>query len=425
MVARIKRTQSLSRTLNYNEKKVQQGVAQCIQAVNYPKDLEYLNFYDKLHRLEHQAKLNERVKANSVHISLNFHESDILNNEKLCVIAEDYMKGIIFEKQPYLVYQHHDAGHPHIHIVSTNIQRDGSKIEMNNIGRNQSETARKAIELQFGLTKAEGRGQKPENNLQVSLRKIQYGKMQTKQAIQNVLSEVINNYKYTSLPELNAVLKQYNVMADRGKENTEMFEKRGLVYTALDDNFNKIGTPIKASAFYSKPTLKYLEQKFVQNEPLRQVYQRKLKVDIQLVMLREKPTLEEFKKALAARGVEVVLRQSTEGNIYGITYVDFKSKCVFNGSDLGKEFSAKGIVEQIGREQKPELLKLSQKQIDRVEQGQHVALHKIENKQDPENKNMHEKENFLELMLKPQKTDNYLPNLLQQKKKKKSRGLHR
>ncbi len=121
MVARIKRTQSLSRSLNYNEKKVQSGAAECIQAVNYPKDLEYLNFYDKLHRLEHQAELNERVVANSVHISLNFHESDILNKEKLCALAEEYMKGVGFEKQPYLVYQHSDSGHPHIHIVSPNI----------------------------------------------------------------------------------------------------------------------------------------------------------------------------------------------------------------------------------------------------------------------------------------------------------------
>ena len=104
MVAKIKKTQSLSRSLNYNEKKVQLGVAKCIHAVNYPKDLEALNFYDKLQRLECQAVLNERVKASSVHISLNFHESDTLNTEKLFAIAETYMKGISFENQPYLVY---------------------------------------------------------------------------------------------------------------------------------------------------------------------------------------------------------------------------------------------------------------------------------------------------------------------------------
>jgi hypothetical protein len=75
MVAKTIRGSSISNTLNYNEQKVQLGDARCINAVNYPKDLEQLNFYDKLHRLEHQAELNERVKANSVHISLNFANS--------------------------------------------------------------------------------------------------------------------------------------------------------------------------------------------------------------------------------------------------------------------------------------------------------------------------------------------------------------
>ena len=75
MVARIKRGSSLSRTLNYNEQKVKHGAAECINAVGYPKDLDQLSFYDKLHRLEHQAALNERITANSVHISLNFADA--------------------------------------------------------------------------------------------------------------------------------------------------------------------------------------------------------------------------------------------------------------------------------------------------------------------------------------------------------------
>jgi hypothetical protein len=40
-----------------------------------------------------------------------------------------------------------------------------------------------------------------------------------------------------------------------GKEDTTMYQKRGLLHTALDDNGNNIGTPITASASYSKPTL--------------------------------------------------------------------------------------------------------------------------------------------------------------------------
>lgn len=54
-------------------------------------------------------------------------------------------------------------------------------------------------------------------------------------------------------------------------------------------------------------------------------------------MVKEEQTLEEFTKALAAKGINVVLRQSSQGSIYGLTDVNFRSKCVFNGSDLGKE----------------------------------------------------------------------------------------
>src|SRR2546423_11997245 len=119
MVARIKKTNSLSKTLNYNERKVQELKAECILTVNYAKDPEYLNFYQKLHRLEHQAALNERVKANSVHITLNFDAADKLDKEGLGKIATRYMDEIGFGSQPYLVYQHFDAGHKHIHIVTT------------------------------------------------------------------------------------------------------------------------------------------------------------------------------------------------------------------------------------------------------------------------------------------------------------------
>lgn len=420
MVARIKRTQSLSRSLNYNEKKVQTGVAECIHAVNYPKDLEALNFYDKLHRLEHQAALNERVKANSVHISLNFHESDQLNKEKLYAIAETYMQGIGFENQPYVVYRHHDAAHPHIHIVSTNIQRDGSKIEMQNIGRNQSEKARKNIEEKFKLIKAEGRKQQQDNELKITPKKIQYGKSLTKRAITNVLEEVINHYKYASLPELNAVLKLYNVIADRGNKDSKMYERRGLMYSVLDDKGNKIGVPIKASDFYSKPTLKNLEKKFAENEKQKQAYAPQLQRRIKWVLMKKEMSFSEFTQSLAREGINVMARQSTEGNIYGLTYIDFKNKCVFNGSDLGKEFSAKAILDQVNTVQTnlqekeshqtnsnlidPNPTSKSGKQIDKYD----IIKSQVENLS-----------NAIDILFKQEQNNNYIPHELLKKKRKK------
>ena len=202
-------------------------------------------------------------------------------------------------------------------------------------------------------------------------------------------------------------------MADRGKEDTTMFQKRGLVYTALDDNGNKIGTPIKASDFYSKPTLKFLEQKFVQNEALRQVHQQQLKTAIKLVLVKEKITLSEFTQALAKKGITVVLRQSNQGNIYGLTYIDFRTKCVFNGSDLGKEFSAKGIMDKCCQQQQVSTN-------NQVQKWQSIDL-----KEDKDVSINNTKENILEPLLAPVKQNDYLPYQLSKKKrKKKSNRLH-
>ena len=41
----------------------------------------------------------------------------------------------------------------------------------------------------------------------------------------------------------------------------------------------------------------------------------------------------------------MVLRKSKDGQVYGISYVDHKSQCVFNGSSIGKQYSAKRILE--------------------------------------------------------------------------------
>ncbi len=89
---------------------------------------------------------------------------------------------------------------------------------MNNIGRNQSEQARKLIEEKFGLVSAEAQKKQEKYKLKpVSATKVSYGKSQTKTAVQNVLETVLNQYRFTSLAELNAVLEQYRVRAEREK----------------------------------------------------------------------------------------------------------------------------------------------------------------------------------------------------------------
>ena len=208
MVAKIITPLSIKRALNYNEQKVLQGKATCLQAVNFLKEAQSMNFYQKLERFERQISLNERARTNTVHISLNFDNTDQLDREKLLSIAGEYMDKIGFKDQPYLIYQHLDAGHPHVHIVTTNIEKDGKRIDTYNMGRNQSAKAIKELELKYGLITAQKKAKEARPSIAQPAQKVTYGKSETKRSITNVLDAVLNTYRFASLAELNAVLRQ-------------------------------------------------------------------------------------------------------------------------------------------------------------------------------------------------------------------------
>lgn len=351
MVARITTSKSLRNILAYNEKKLEKKDAELIHAAGFAKDADALTFQDKLRTFQKYTSLNERTKVNSVHISLNFSPEERLSPEKLAQIADAYMGKIGFGNQPFLVYEHHDADHPHIHIVTTNIRSSGQRIELHNIGKEQSEKARKELEIVFNLVKASDHERrqayvtKPLNATKVLAGKNPQSGL--KRDIVDVLDYVLPTYRYSSLAELNAVLRPYNVVADRGSEESRTYKRNGLVYRALNEKGNKIGAPIPASHIYSKPTLKFLTARFAENETKKQPHKQRIRNALDFALRKGSiTTLQAFSRALLKEKIQVVPRINAAGLLYGITYIDHEGKCVFNGSDLGKTYSANAIRER-------------------------------------------------------------------------------
>jgi len=377
--------------------------------VNYPLELEKLSFTSKLNRFLKLAELNTNAKRNTVHISLNFDPSENHSKEKLAEIADTYMEKLGFGRQPYLVYHHYDAGHPHCHIVTNNIQRDGKRIDLHLLGIRKSEPARKEIEKMFGLVKAEGRKQKETFSLNpIDVGRVQYGKAESRKAINSVLNQVLFDYKYSSLPELNAVLNLYNVHADRGSEESRVFKNNGLLYKILDQNSKPVGVPIKASEFYSRPTLKFLEEKFRVNESKKQYCKSRVKNAFRQAFFDKRITsIERLSERLKDESIHTVLRKSSEGKLYGITFIDFKTQSVVNGSSLGKEFSAKGIQESCAMN----ILALEKKHQNSISTNS-------ENVKDLELKE-YVKENLADILLRGEKINDYVSKQFKQKKKKR------
>ena len=348
MVARFVNGKNIRGMLYYNENKVAAGEARLLLASGFAGDIDRFSLEQKLQRFEHLTMLNTRVKTNAVHITLNFDEQDKLSNEQLQQITMSYMDRIGFGDQPYLVYKHNDAAHTHVHIATVNIQPDGNRIDTHGIGWKLSEPARIALEKEFGLVQAKGR--KNSNTLNIkpaNIEKAIYGKTPTKRAITNIVNAVIATYKFTSLAEFNAILKQFNVMADRGGENTMMREKGGLIYCLINGKGEPVGIPIKASAIYNKPTLANLQKEFGQHVEKRKQYREPLKESIERVFRQYSViTKNTFIAELQKQNIHVAFRINDQGYTYGITYIDNQNKTVFNGSDLGKAYSAKAILDR-------------------------------------------------------------------------------
>ncbi|MBS1732542.1 MAG: relaxase/mobilization nuclease domain-containing protein [Bacteroidetes bacterium] len=422
MVAKITIPKSIEAALNYNEKKVQKGTAQCLFAGNYLNDANKMNFYKKLDGFETNNRLNKMATTKTLHVSLNFDPTEKLSESKLVEIAGVYMEKIGFGEQPFLVYKHEDAGHPHIHIVSTTIKNDGSRINTHNIGRNQSEKARKEIEQAYELVRAERQqpimkpGIKP-----VDAEKAIYGTSETKRSISNVVSAVFSQFKFSTLPEFNAALKQFNVVADRGKEDGRIYKNRGLVYRILDTQGNKVGVPIKASTIGCKPILDNLEKRFLINDSAKESLKQRTKNAIDDCLQTSPASMNNLVATLRQKQIYTLLRRNAEGRLYGITFVDNQNKVVFNGSDLGKGYSAAALQNSLGKEDKNESVTQEKKSgatsnssNAKMQQKQFDKSHDLPAKSD----------SLLETLMSAKEQYDNVPNSLLQKKRKKKRRNH-
>lgn len=326
----MKNGKNIRGALSYNESKVRAGEAELILAARFGCEASELSFSQKLARFE---KLNQnciRSGYNTVHISLNFHPDEKLATEQLQDIAQDYMQQLGFEKQPYLVYRHDDAGHPHLHIVTTPVKPNGSFISLHNMVQRKSEPARKNIEIAYGLIKAEGRRQN-QFITDFTIDKAEYGKAETKQAISQIVRSVINTYRFTSVEEYQLILKEYGVIADAGEPGTRLNRFSGLQYFLSDDRGNKTGVPIKASSIYENPTSKTIQYKFEKNK-LRKSTTQSFTCNNILYCCRISKNRQQFINLLYDKKIR--LTHDTTGNI---VFIDHRNKTVCTAKEFGIE----------------------------------------------------------------------------------------
>jgi hypothetical protein len=363
MVARITPTKSIAKTISYNEEKVTQGKAELIRAGNFLQDKDNLSYADKLHRFQQLTELNARSQVKMWHATLNFQPGEKLSNDQLIAITDRYMNGLQMENQPYLVYRHEDANHPHVHIVSSLIRPDGSRIDTHRMANRLSEPTRKAIEKEFHLQPARRQSKSPVP-FPDQVRKINPdSETPVTQSMDRVLGMVTHHYNFSTRNEFNAILRGYNLIAETGNPGSKTHQHHGIYYTALDDHGNKISPPVMASQLSSRPTSARLNEKFRQSRSARTDGLVSVRQRLDWILDQQPPTLRETVSQLQRDGIEVVTSPANGRNPHEQIYVDHRTRIAISGEALGPAYTAAGIAKSIQPQKQQSHNRQAQKQI--------------------------------------------------------------
>ena len=276
------------------------------------------------------------TKKPVIHISLNPHPDDKLTDNQLADIGREYMERLGYGGQPYLIFKHEDIGRDHIHIVSLRVDCEGKLIK-NSFEHKRSKEISELLEKQYGLNPAEG----PKQSELSQFKAVDITNGNLKKQIASVIKPLVNTYKFQTFGEFRALLSLYNIGLEEVKGEVHGKPYRGLVYSALDKDGNKVGTPLKSSLFGKYAGFDELEKRMVKSsEQIKQQGFREHTRSAIADAVKKSGSETELREMLKVSNIDLVLRRNDQNRIYGVTFIDHNNQCVFNGSRLGKEFSA-------------------------------------------------------------------------------------
>src|ERR1700744_4027483 len=115
--------------VNYNTGKMDGNKGELMKLENFGalQALSQVKPQDLKNYLKAVSALNKSVKKPQLHVAISCagHE---YSKEQLTEIAGQWLEGMGYGKQPYLIIFHKDTQNNHVHLVSTRVGLDGKKI---------------------------------------------------------------------------------------------------------------------------------------------------------------------------------------------------------------------------------------------------------------------------------------------------------
>ena len=319
----------------YNERKVSKGSAEVVAYSN----LDSLEKEDIKSTFEKYENWSKRAVNLCFHASVNPSEMDNCSEEQVLAFIGDMMKELGYEKQPYVVYRHHDIDRRHYHIVSVRSDAEGNRIDawyerkrLNQFMRAKSqeygyEVGRGAVQNSDSLSADENES---------IARRHRPKRFNPSGSVISQLEEILDwalSYNFTNVHQLSLILDYYGVEMKEVLENgtseycfqgTDADGKAvtGMIHSddAVADFRDRLSEALDGGV--KTHQLRHREKTRVENLVRSCFYYSH--------------SQKHLENMLEKNGVKMHPSYSESGEIIGITFVDHVTRTVFKASELHK-----------------------------------------------------------------------------------------
>ena len=290
MIVKILKTSGAFPAVQYNEEKVNQGVAERVEVRNFgpfqnnPELLSSQSISDFLSLYSETG--NNHLKYPQFHVTFSARGKS-LTKEELIAFANQWLEKMGYANNPMVIYFHQDTDNNHLHIVTSRVGQDGKKIDHNHERRRSQQVINEILGVQ------------PINEAE------------------SVVDKALH-YSFQTIGQFRSILES---------SSYETYEENGNL------NVKKGGGVLFKIPFHT------ITSRFT-NDDLEE--RKKRAAQLKAWLLRYKAMCynkEELRKLIHAKfGVDLLFHGKgiggTEFKPYGYTVVDHRSKIVFKGSEV-------------------------------------------------------------------------------------------
>lgn len=285
MIVTILPSSSNFHAVAYNENKVAKGDATLLEINNFGSidDFGYDDPQELVDFLNDYSSKNTRITKPQFHVAFSCKGQEMTHQE-LLDFAHQYLKEMGYgeDGQPLLVYAHSDTDNNHIHIITSRVNPNGKKIK----DSNERRRSQKVIEKLLGQSEM--------------------------QKLKDTIND-IRDYNFRSVTQYRAILEALGYKCNE-KDNKLNVRKGGRLLASINIDSIKKNAEINVRNFV-EPNYKKLYGIFSKY--------RDLNTD-----------MDGLRKDLRDKfGLELVFF-GRKDSPYGYVVVDFKNKCVYEGSKI-------------------------------------------------------------------------------------------